>query len=800
MFRIALHQLLRRPLRYISLFLAVVIAVSLSAATVGLITSIKSSVEQTYLAPYDSANIVAKVDGASSSDIELIRSKVREQGGELTFDRHLSVLAKGAQATAYEPMQLQTLPREESLSWRKVFEGRLPRGSHEVAISQNQRVPGAINPLKLNDEISLGFEENQTSDTGSKLDFRKAKIVGILESDATGQFFGMRSVYSDAALVQEFAPSNQPLEGELRISVPKSTEQAGIEALKSLNLEHVEFYNSAEYGQQQADKYVGERQYYFILLDAFMLVIAIVAGLVIFSSYQVITAQRVREYGLLRALGADDQRILRSAVYEAIALAIVACLVAAPIGQWLIDLSRERAFDLGIQLPLEETPVPAWMLGLIAAGAIIVTLAGCIPSVNKVLRRETISSLRNANNSGISSSTVVLGFIAGVAILLVSTFGMHFLVSAAHESEISPKRLVLAIILGSGIVLGSMCMLATLLPVIYRRLGNLVPSLGFKIPMRYAGMQALRSAALIIMILCSSALVGAVFTGEQRISEHLETKADSLDTPDITLSPLQGTSPDNVGQKLAQSEGISGYVNTWTVGASSTDAVEGAEPAQAVYPEELAKVIPGISEEILRGSILVGIDSSLRTSFTENETTAIRVNGQDTSVTARFINSEVSYVDARLLEQNGIRFKDGKSSLMLAFEKESSTGSSSTVKTGIGSLSKVLSSDNEEYVIRQGFVAKENVRNTAVRLTSISIVLIIVSLIITITGCLNSIALAVRERAEDWRLLSAVGSSRLRLLRFGVMELALILIPSAVVGAIVGYLAAVQIVQTIGVL
>ena len=196
----------------------------------------------------------------------------------------------------------------------------------------------------------------------------------------------------------------------------------------------------------------------------------------------------------------------------------------------------------------------------------------------------------------------------------------------------------------------------------------------------------------------------------------------------------------------------------------------------------------------------MGIDSSLRTSFTENETTAIRVNGQDTSVTARFINSEVSYIDARLLEQNGIRFKDGKSSLMLAFEKESSTGSSSTVKTGIGSLSKVLSSDNEEYVIRQGFVAKENVRNTAVRLTSISIVLIIVSLIITITGCLNSIALAVRERAEDWRLLSAVGSSRLRLLRFGVMELALILIPSAVVGAIVGYLAAVQIVQTIGVL
>ena len=63
----------------------------------------------------------------------------------------------------------------------------------------------------------------------------------------------------------------------------------------------------------------------------FMLVFAVVAllvgGFMIFNTFSITVAQRTRENGLLRALGASRRQILASVLLEALAVGVIASLL-----------------------------------------------------------------------------------------------------------------------------------------------------------------------------------------------------------------------------------------------------------------------------------------------------------------------------------------------------------------------------------------------------------------------------------------------------------------------------------------
>ncbi|SCX01353.1 ABC transporter permease [Corynebacterium jeikeium] len=797
MFRISLEQLRRRPYRYLSLFLAIGIAVSLSIATIGLITSIKSSVGRSYSAPYEGIDVVANARGLSADDLATLQGQVSKDRGEMTFERRLPALARADAQPIFERMQLQTLPQSSAFSWRAVREGRLPRNENEVAISPNQSVSGAVNALKVNDTIEVRLQSSEKDTLVDGENKAKVKIVGVLEPDASEQFFGIRSIYSTPALADGLETQGRPADGEIRMKFPDESTEEAIKHLRDLNLEPLEVYPGQTYGDTLADKYVGDRKYYFILLDGFMAVIIIVAALVIFSSYQLITAQRVREYGLLRALGASSGGILRSGIYEAVLLAIAASALAVPIGLWFTGQGAQKAASLGIKLSLESDRVPVWAVALVVAGAIAVTVAACVPSISKTLNNDTLASLRQSRNARMQKSTALVGVLLSSVLVGASIVGLDYLADAAQDGTTSTKRLAASIALGSVLALGAAFLAGVAIPILYRLIGSLVSVSGLKIPFRYAGVQSLRSAALVMIILASSALVVAVGVGQRGVSDHLNDKAETIFTPDVTITPVDGSDVTALAAQIQKDESFGSVVSSWSVAVTAGDQSGDSEPANAIRNTNSEAFNGGGAMLDLKQSIFVGTQSRLRETLKDGEVSKFAVNGKDVNLTVKFTNAQENFIDADTLSENGIDYKTVLESLAITLPRSQGSYGPSLAKTN-EQLTTILAKDGREFVIEQGFEVKQTLKNTADRMSSVSIVLIIVSLVITVTACVNSMALAIRERSQDRQLLLAIGVNRFALFRFASLELMILLLPGVIIGALIGGFAAQEILQTMG--
>ena len=92
-------------------------------------------------------------------------------------------------------------------------------------------------------------------------------------------------------------------------------------------------------GAQQAAKETSNLEENLGFLRTFLLVFAYVAlfvgAFIIFNTFSITVAQRTREFGLLRTLGASRRQILRSVVFEGILLGVTASVLGL--------LARDRA-------------------------------------------------------------------------------------------------------------------------------------------------------------------------------------------------------------------------------------------------------------------------------------------------------------------------------------------------------------------------------------------------------------------------------------------------------------------------
>jgi putative ABC transport system permease protein len=116
----------------------------------------------------------------------------------------------------------------------------------------------------------------------------------------------------------------------------------------------------------------------FGLFDALALVAVVVAGLGIVNTLTMNVMERVREIGVLRALGMTRRQVWRMVVVEAAVLGIVGVVVGVAVGivagQVLVGLGGNGI----LQLPLD----PPWRtIGLAAAfGFVVAVLAAAVPA------------------------------------------------------------------------------------------------------------------------------------------------------------------------------------------------------------------------------------------------------------------------------------------------------------------------------------------------------------------------------------------------------------------------------------
>ncbi len=229
--------------------------------------------------------------------------------------------------------------------------------------------------------------------------------------------------------------SQEELRDELAVALPDAKVQTGAEVREDVKAEVT-----------SALKFMN----YFLL--AFGAIALLVGTFIIYNTFSMIVAQRLRELALLRAVGASRGQVGRSVVTEAFIVGLLGSLIGIGAGVLLAYGLRAmlNAFDVGLptgSLQLEpRTVIVAIVIG------VLVTVVSAYAPARRASRIPPVAAMREEHASTGDSLRVrtvvgVVFAVLGGALLVLGSQGTGG--SAAATVGAGAAVLILAVLLGS---------------------------------------------------------------------------------------------------------------------------------------------------------------------------------------------------------------------------------------------------------------------------------------------------------------------------------------------------------------
>jgi putative ABC transport system permease protein len=391
---LVLRGFLQRKLRVILTAIAVALGVALMAGTYILTDTINNSFAGIFQTANKGHDVVitpaqrlgnqvrSEVSPITDAMLARVRSVpgVAQAAGSIfspatlldTNRKHLT----GGHAPAFVATEVPK--RFESFS---PVQGRFPRTVGEVAIDQ---ATVERNNLKLGQQVVV-------AGTAAA---RRYTIVGIVKF-AGGQSFGGAAT---AILIPSEA---QRVTGELgsydQIDVAAGagvTPQALRDRVRAALPRTVEVRT----GTQQAAKETSNLEENLSFVRTFLLVFAYVSlfvgAFIIFNTFSITVAQRTREFGLLRTLGASRRQLLRLVVFEGLLLGVFGSVLGLLGGIALAPALDQLFKSLGADLPDSGTVLQTRTVVVsLLVGTAVTLLAGLSPAL-RATRVPPIAALR----------------------------------------------------------------------------------------------------------------------------------------------------------------------------------------------------------------------------------------------------------------------------------------------------------------------------------------------------------------------------------------------------------------------
>jgi len=188
-----------------------------------------------------------------------------------------------------------------------------------------------------------------------------------------------------------------------------------------------------ETAKENADRSTREIREGLTFLRIFLLVFAFIALLVgsflIFNTFSITVAQRVREFGMLRTLGASRRQILSAVLIEALAVGTVGAVLGIGGGFVIAKLLNLLLETIGVDLPTTGLVMETRTIVVsLAIGIVVTTLSSLVPALRST-RVPPIAALhafapppsRRRRLLGIALSLLLAA--VGLAMVLLGLFG-----------------------------------------------------------------------------------------------------------------------------------------------------------------------------------------------------------------------------------------------------------------------------------------------------------------------------------------------------------------------------------------
>jgi putative ABC transport system permease protein len=256
-----------------------------------------------------------------------------------------------------------------------------------------------------------------------------AEVVGIFGVGEMDSLAGASVVVVD----KDTALARFGTDGELTAAYATAAEGVAVDQLvAAVEAELGDGYRvmtPAEVAEEQQELIGPFIEVFSIALLVFALVALLVGSFLIFNTFTIVLASRLRELALLRAIGAGRGQLLGSVLVEAALVGLVGGAVGAAFGLLVARGLQLILGTIGIELPgVGLIVLPRTVVVAILVGVVVTTLAAVVPALRAV-RIPPVMALTEvavAAPAGRGVVRTVLGavlLIAGLVGLAATLFG-----------------------------------------------------------------------------------------------------------------------------------------------------------------------------------------------------------------------------------------------------------------------------------------------------------------------------------------------------------------------------------------
>ncbi|MCR8745122.1 ABC transporter permease [Romboutsia lituseburensis] len=256
--------------------------------------------------------------------------------------------------------------------------GRFPKGNNEVVVEEWVLNSMGLE-LNLNQELTFKLYQKEKPET--------FKVVGILEDRYKEKQIGVCEMFLalDENNINKFSTYVEFCENsDINKNINNITKKAKLNKEKQVNINKMLVESIQKNGSvDEASKKMA-------------IVLSLFAGLVIYSIYSVSVYQRIREYGVLRALGSTSIKIFQLMFSELLILSVIAMPIGIFIGMGGAQIFNTLVGNIQFEGKISQTPfvVPSSIILLSIACTLLVILLISILTYIKIKKIAPIEAIR----------------------------------------------------------------------------------------------------------------------------------------------------------------------------------------------------------------------------------------------------------------------------------------------------------------------------------------------------------------------------------------------------------------------
>ena len=749
MLRQALRELRYHPSRFVATLVAIAISVAFMAGASVIVATEQNGLERQQNLPTAAADVVAQVSyDASSAAIGETLGKLPEVAAAEASLVTSDGLKHG---TDFAYLSLIGLP-SEPFRWSKLVDGRWPE-SGEIVLTR-----GAAAALK----VAVG-------DTlESSLDGVGYTVVGL-----TGE---PNSLFVQTGYLarEAFARYDiDPLAGNgvwlVRGAADVPLDQV-VQAVTAALPSASEVDTAAAIRAKALDELTDGFEAFRNLLWAFAGIAAVVGMITIANTFTILLAQRRRQIGLLRAVGASGAQVRRRFLLEALALGVLGSAFGLLVGAALAAIGAALTGSLfwGLTLPAGDLAIA------FATGVLITVVAAYVP----VLRGTRVRPLEALQPEPAADEKRRAGIVRGIVCGSLVVAGV-----AASLLGLGSEQALLVAIGGSVLVaLGVLFAAPLFVPVLLRVAGAGVRAFGTtaRLAAQNAVRNPRRASTTATALMLAVGLIVTLQVATASIRVNILEEIDQRRPVDITVGTwgLRASLPPDLIGALRRVPGVDGGAALASADADFTRAGETFEDLVVLgYHPDAATVAAGAPSAIADDQVYV----SDKASGAED--------GQRATLSARGTRLELRVVTSPLVQLGQVMVSRANLDRLGGVVPDAVVWLSVPNRAdGVAVAAAVTELiDPERYELSGAVIEAAAMESVLNLLLTITTALLGVAVLIALIGVSNTLGLSVLERTRESALMRALGLQA-RSLRLMLLIEALLL---AGVGVVVGIAAGV---------